>query len=131
MSLLYYPYKCDKLKSFWRIQGGVGLLTEDEKTMALLSRVLSLVGGFLAPLIIWVLKKDQSAYIAEHAQESLNFQISILIYATVAGILCLVFIGFLLLLFIWIFSLIVVIMATMKAYKGEMYRYPLTIRFIK
>ncbi|MEK3719908.1 DUF4870 domain-containing protein [Paenibacillus sp. FSL H8-0034] len=107
------------------------MLTEDEKTIALLSHVLCLAGGFLAPLIIWLLKKDQSAYIAEHAQESLNFQISVLIYSTVAGFLCIIFIGFVLLPLIGIAALVLIIVATMKAYKGEMYRYPFTIRLIK
>jgi uncharacterized Tic20 family protein len=115
----------------WRYTGGVSLLTEDEKTISLLSHVLSLVGGFLAPLIIWLLKKDQSAYIAEHALESLNFQISIMIYFAVAGVLCIILIGFVLLPIIGIFALVVIIVATIKAYKGEMYRYPLTLRLIK
>jgi uncharacterized Tic20 family protein len=114
-----------------RYRGGVSLLTEDEKTISLLSHVLSLVGGFLAPLIIWLLKKDQSAYIAEHALESLNFQISIMIYFAVAGVLCIILIGFVLLPIIGIFALVVIIVATIKAYKGEMYRYPLTLRLIK
>lgn len=107
------------------------MLTEDEKTMSLLSHILCLVGGFLAPLIIWLLKKDQSAYIAEHALESLNFQISIMIYTAAAGVLCFVIIGFILLPIIGIFALVVVILATIKAYEGKMYRYPLTIRLIK
>jgi uncharacterized Tic20 family protein len=107
------------------------LLSEEEKTLALLSHVLCFVGGFLAPLIIWLLKKDQSAYVGEHALESLNFQISIMIYSFVAGILCFVIIGFILLPIIGVFTLVVVILATVKAYNGEMYRYPLTIRLIK
>ena len=53
--------------------------TSDEKTMALLSHVLTLVAGFVAPLIIYLLKKDQSTFIADHARESLNFQITIFI----------------------------------------------------
>jgi uncharacterized Tic20 family protein len=107
------------------------LLTEEEKTLALLSHILCFVGGFLAPLIIWLLKKDQSAYVAEHAQESLNFQISIMIYSFIAGLLCFVLIGFVLLPAIGVFMLVVVILATIKAYNGEMYRYPLTLRLIK
>ncbi|WP_240421072.1 DUF4870 domain-containing protein [Paenibacillus periandrae] len=107
------------------------MLTDDEKTFALLSHVLSLVVGFLAPLIIWLLKKDQSAYIAEHAQESLNFQISVLIYSAVAGVLCFILIGLVLLPLIGIAALVLIIVATVKAYKGEMYRYPFTIRLIK
>jgi uncharacterized Tic20 family protein len=111
--------------------GGGQLHTDEEKTLALLSHVLCLVVSFIAPLIIWLMKKDQSSYVAEHAKESLNFQISIAIYSFVAGILCLVVIGFVLLPAIGIFALVVIILATMKAYNGEMYRYPLTLRLIK
>ncbi|SFL72813.1 hypothetical protein SAMN03159341_10929 [Paenibacillus sp. 1_12] len=107
------------------------MLTEEDKILALLSHILCLIVGFLAPLIIWLIKKDQSVYISEHAQESLNFQISVIIYSAVAGILCLVFIGFLLLPLIGIATLILIIIASIKAYRGEMYRYPLTIRLIK
>ena len=53
--------------------------TSDEKTMAILSHVLCLVAGFIAPLIIYLVKKDESAYVKEHAKESLNFQITMFI----------------------------------------------------
>lgn len=72
--------------------------TSDEKTMALLSHVLTLVAGFVAPLIIYLLKKDQSTFIADHARESLNFQITICIiiialFITVIGILLIWLVG--------------------------------------
>ena len=66
-----------------------------------------------------------------HGKESLNFQISMLIYAIVSGILCLIFIGFLLLAAIGITSLVCVIIASVKASNGVPFRYPLTIRFLK
>jgi len=99
--------------------------------MALLSHILSLLTGFIAPLVIWLIKKDQSQYVAEHAKESLNFQISITIYLFVSSLLTLVLIGFILLPAIGVFALIVIIIATIRANNGEMYRYPLTIRFVK
>lgn len=105
--------------------------TSDEKTMAILSHILTLVAGFIAPLIIYLVKKDESNYVREHAAESLNFQISITIYLIISGILMLLLIGFLLMFAVGIFALIVVIMATIKASEGKSYRYPLTIRLIK
>lgn len=102
--------------------------TSDEKTMAILSHVLTLVAGFIAPLVIYLIKKDESAFIREHAKESLNFQISVFIiivalFITVIGILLVWIVG--------IAALVFVVLATMKASEGKLYRYPFTIRLIK
>ncbi len=105
--------------------------TSDEKTMAILSHILTLVAGFIAPLIIYLVKKDESAYVREHAVESLNFQISLIIYCIASAILMIVLIGIFLLFAVGIFALIVVIVATIKASEGKHYRYPLCIRMIK
>jgi uncharacterized protein len=102
--------------------------TSDEKTMALLSHVLTLVVGFLAPLIIWLVKKDDSSFVAAHAKESLNFQITCTIICIV---LFLTIIGILLIWVVGIVALILVIMASIKANEGKLYRYPFNIRLIK
>ncbi len=104
--------------------------TSDEKTMALLSHVLTLVPGvgFLAPLIIYLIKKDESSFIAAHAKESLNFQITL--YIVIFG-LFITIIGIFLIWIIAIVALVLVIIATLRANEGKLYRYPLNIRFIK
>src|SRR5579863_1946118 len=75
--------------------------TSDEKTLAMLSHVLAIVGGFgiLPPLIIWLIKKDDpnASFVTENAKESLNFQLTVLILAFICIILALVLIGILLL----------------------------------
>jgi uncharacterized protein len=88
-------------------------------------------GNIIGPLVVWLIKKDEFAIVDEHGRESLNFQISLSIYSIVSFFLCFAFIGFLLLPAILIAGLVFVIIATLKANKGESYRYPLTIRFIK
>ena len=88
-------------------------------------------GNIIGPLVIWLVKKDQFPYVDQEGKESLNFQISMTIYALVAGVLCLVFIGFLLLPIIWLVDVIFVIIASIKANEGVGYRYPLTIRLLK
>lgn len=93
--------------------------------------VIPTIGHILAPLIIWLIKKDESPLVDDQGKESLNFQISLTIYAIIAGLLTLVVIGFILLIALGIFDLIVVIIAAVKANSGEKYRYPLCIRFIK
>lgn len=88
-------------------------------------------GNIIAPLVIWLIKKDESPFVDDQGKESLNFQISITIYALVALVLTLIIIGFFLLLAVGIFALVMVIVAAVKANDGEKYRYPLCIRFIK
>ena len=102
--------------------------TNDEKTIALLSHVLTIVASFLAPLIIYIVKKDESAFVSAHAKESLNFQITV---ALVIILLCITIIGILLVWFVGVASLILVIIATIRASEGKLYKYPISIRFIK
>ena len=87
--------------------------------------------GLIAPLIIWQIKKDDHPFINENGKEAVNFQISIHIYIVISAILCLVFIGFLLLPAVIIFNLVVLIIAGVKANNGESFKYPLCFRFIK
>ena len=77
--------------------------TQDEKNLALIMHVLSLVGfSLLGPLIVWLVKKDESAFLDRQGRELLNFQLSILIYSIVSLVLCRVFIGFALLSWLFI-----------------------------
>ena len=102
--------------------------TSDEKTLALLCHILTFIAPILAPLIIWLIKKDESAFIAYHAKESLNFQITVVI---VCLILVISIIGLVVVWLVGIFSLILVILASLKASEGKLYKYPFTIRLVK
>jgi len=102
--------------------------TSEEKTMAILSHVLCIVAWFLPPLIIYLVKKDESSYVAAHAKESLNFQITMCLAVIVLAI---TIIGLFLLWVVGLVATIFIIIATIKASENKLYRYPLTIRFIK
>ncbi|WP_433439823.1 DUF4870 domain-containing protein [Nonomuraea sp. CA-141351] len=102
----------------------------DDTTMAMLAHVLGLVVSWVGPLIIYLMKKDESPYVRDQAAEALNFQITMFIGYIVAGILVVVFIGMLLLPAVWILSLIFHIQAAMATNRGERYRYPFSIRMI-
>ena len=102
--------------------------TSDEKTMAVLSHALTLAVGFLAPLIIYLVKKDESGFVRDHAKESLNFQITVFI--VLVG-LFITIIGILLMWLVGILALVFVILASIKTSEGKMYRYPFTLRLIK
>lgn len=105
--------------------------TSDEKTMAVLSHILTLVAGFIAPLVIYLVKKDQSTFVTAHAKESLNFQITLIIAYIICFILMFVLIGILLMVLLGISALVLVIVATIRASEGKLYKYPFSIKFIK
>ena len=97
---------------------------------ALLGLFFHFLGHILGPLIVWLLKRGDSPEIDAYGKESLNFQISILIYDAVAAILCIVLIGIPILIGLWVLNTVLVIIASVKAGQGQFYRYPFTIRFI-
>lgn len=111
---------------------------KEERTWAMVCHLTGLssfigvpFGNIIVPLIIWLIKKDEFPFVAEQGKESLNFQISMTIYAIVAGILCMVLVGYFLLAAIVIVDLIFVINAAVAANKGESYHYPLAIKFVQ
>ncbi len=108
-------------------------LTNEQRTFALCAYLIPLLtnSNFIAPLIIWLLKKGEDTYIEKHAKESLNFQITFLIYVLVAWVSFFVLIGAILFPAVIITYIVFAILASIKAYKGEEYRIPLCIRFIK
>ena len=105
--------------------------TQDEKNLALIMHVLSLVGfSLIGPLIVWLVKKDESAFINAQGRELLNFQISFLIYAIVCIPLCFVLIGIPLLIVVGLASFILTIIGLVKATEGKIYRFPVTIKML-
>ncbi|CAN5123941.1 DUF4870 domain-containing protein [soil metagenome] len=98
---------------------------------ALLGFFLPWGGHILPPLIVWLSKRGESTAVDEHGKESLNFQLSMLIYNIIAGVLVLALIGFVLLPILHVLNVVFVILASLRASEGELYRYPITIRFLR
>jgi uncharacterized Tic20 family protein len=98
---------------------------------ALLGVLLHFPGHILGPLIVWLAKRHDSPEIDAHGKESLNFQISMLLYTAIAAVFCLVLIGFLVLPILWVLNAVFVVVASIQASDGKLYRYPMTIRFIE
>ena len=88
-------------------------------------------GGLIAPIVIWQIKKDAHPFIDEQGKESVNFQLSVLVAVIACIPLCFILIGFLLLVVVGIGNIVYIILAALAANKGEHYRYPVSIRFIK
>jgi uncharacterized Tic20 family protein len=87
--------------------------------------------NIIAPLIIWQLKKGESAFVVQHSKESLNFQISLMIYSLASALLVLIFIGVLLLVGLFVFNIIAVVIAGVRANEGAYYKYPMAIKFFR
>ena len=86
--------------------------------------------NILGPLILWLWKKDTCPGVDQHGKEAINFQISMSIYTILAGFSIFIVVGLVLLPSVIITNLVLIVIASMKASRGEFYRYPLTIRFI-
>lgn len=93
------------------------------------------LGSFLPPLVIWMVKRDESEFVADQAKEALNFQITIAVALVVAWILTasVVFaiIGLPLLGLIYVGDIVMAIVAGMRANEGERYRYPFAFRVVR
>lgn len=105
-------------------------LDSDAKSFAMLVHLLAIFTGFIGPLIIWLVKKDEYPFVDDQGKEALNFQITVTLATLVSCVLVLVCIGYFLLFAIMIIDLVFCIMATIAANRGETYRYPINIRFI-
>jgi uncharacterized protein len=97
---------------------------------ALLGLFFHFFGHLLGPLLVWLIKRGDAPEIDANGKESLNFQLSMLIYDIIAGILCLVVIGIPILIALWILNTVFVIIASIRTSEGKFYRYPFTIRFL-
>jgi uncharacterized protein len=112
------------------------LPADQERLWGMLAHLLSFVAaylflGFVAPLVILLVFGPRSAYVRAHAVESLNFNLSWLLYGIVGVILAFLLIGIPILIALGVAYLVLVVIASVRANNGVLYRYPLTIRFIR
>ncbi|HYO41459.1 MAG TPA: DUF4870 domain-containing protein [Nocardioidaceae bacterium] len=103
---------------------------EDEKLWAIGAHLGPLVLGFIAPLVVWLVFKDRSAFLDRTGKEALNMQLSYLIYFLVASLSIFVLVGLFLLPLVGVAWFVLMILATVKAGSLQDYRYPAIIRFI-
>ncbi len=112
--------------------------TRDERKWAMLCHLSALsayigvpFGNILGPLIVWLIKRDESPFVDEHGREAINFHTSMAIYVIIASVLCVILIGIPMLLALIIMSFVCIIIAAVRASDGQPYRYPMTIRLLK
>jgi uncharacterized Tic20 family protein len=110
---------------------------EDARNLATLAHLLGIFTSFVAPLVIWLTKKDSDPFVESQSKEALNFQITAAIAHLANGIA-----GIVLILVWWLVgwavSLAITgimiwwsVLAVQATNKGEAYRYPFNLRFIR
>jgi hypothetical protein len=112
--------------------------SETARTLGMACHLLGFAGvtgipfaNILGPLVMWLVKREEYPFVDDQGKQALNFQISFTIYGIVAFFSLFILIGFLLLPAVGITWIVLTIIAAVRAQKGEAYRYPLTIPFMK
>ena len=112
-------------------------LSETERNWAMLCHLSAFAGyffpfgGIIGPLICWLTRKDESQWVDQNGKQSMNFQLSITLYMVLAIPLCFILIGIPIVIFLGFLEVICIIIASVKAAKGEEFKYPISIPFIQ
>lgn len=104
--------------------------SKNERSDALTIHLMGVFMGVLGVLIFWLMKRKTSDFVDQHGKDAMNFQITAILAIFASIPLMLVLVGFVLLLVVIVLMYVFPIIAAVKANKGELYRYPLTIRFL-
>jgi uncharacterized Tic20 family protein len=131
------PEEFDEFDTLGNEYGDLYEPTNEERTLGLLSHLSSLsgfiipFGNILGPLLMYLIKREESEFAADQAREALNFNITMTLAMIVAAVLMIVLIGFLLLPALGLAWVVLTIIAAIKANEGEWYQYPFTLRLVK
>jgi uncharacterized Tic20 family protein len=113
------------------------VLSESERNWAMFCHLSAFAGfffpfgGIIGPLICWLSRRDDSAWVNLNGRNSLNFQLSMLLYIVLAIPLCFIILGIPIIIVLGTLKVICIIIASVKAAKGELFRYPMAIPFIQ
>ncbi len=103
--------------------------TNEEKVLSILTHLLALFTSFLAPLIILLVSEKEN--VKKHCRRALNWQISVIVYGIVGSILIFIVIGIPILIALSVMNIVFCIIAAIKASDNKVWKYPLTIEFVK
>jgi len=113
------------------------VLSETERNWAMLCHLSAFAGfffpfgGIIGPLICWLSRKEESYWVNLNGKNALNFQLSVMLYIVLAVPLIFIIIGIPIIIMLVTLKIICIIIASVKAAKGELFRYPLSIPFIQ
>ncbi len=115
----------------------IRVLSETERNWSMLCHLSAFAGfffpfgGIIGPLICWLSRREDSTWIDENGKSSLNFQLSVLLYMILILPLCFIIVGIPIMVALVLLKIICIVVASIKASKGEEFRYPLSIPFIQ
>jgi uncharacterized Tic20 family protein len=109
----------------------VGPENDSARTMAMLIHLLAIFTYWLVPLILWLVKKDESRFVDQQGKEVVNFELTLLIGWVAGGLTWCLFVGILIIIAVVVVNIVFGILSTIAVNKGLPYRYPVCIRFIK
>ena len=124
-------------EGFKEVRDEVKVLSESERNWAMLCHLSAFAGfffpfgGIIGPLICWLTRKDESAWVDVNGKASMNFQVSILLYIVLTIPLLFIIVGIPIMMFLGALKVICIIIASVKSSKGEKFRYPLSIPFLQ
>ena len=113
------------------------LLTESERNWAMLCHLSAFAGfffpfgGIIGPLIFWLSRRDDSTWVNLNGRAALNFNLSMLLYMVLAIPLMIILIGIPIVICLGILKIVCITIGSIKAARGEIFRYPLSIPFIQ
>ncbi len=120
-----------------RLDQAVSGLSRDENSWAILIHITQFCGyalpllGWVVPLVLWLMKRDESEQIDAHGKIVMNWILSVLIYGIVCGLFSIILIGIPLAIALGIVGVVFPIIGAVKASDGELWPYPMSIRFLK
>ena len=116
-------------------------VSDEDKQMAMFVYLLGIFTGFIGPLILWLIKRDQSKFIDYHGKEMVNFSITLAIVgvciAAIGGPVVVLTFGLAalivvpLLMAVNIYAIVMIVIGAIKANRGEWYEFPISLRLIK
>ena len=106
-------------------------MATNDQSIGVIPHVLNIFTGFLGPLIMYFIVEDKDKFAKDNCKTALNWAFSSMIYYVISAILILVFIGIFLIWALYIMTVVFSIMAAVKASKGEVWKYPMSIQFFK
>jgi hypothetical protein len=123
--------------SSWNPSGGGGgqLVPSEDRNWALGSHIGGVLAayvalGFIAPLIVLLVRGNRSPFVRRHAVESLNFHIFVAVLSVISAVLVIVGIGLVMLIVLGLYYIVGVIMGTVAASQGREFRYPVNVRLV-
>jgi len=87
--------------------------------------------GILAPLVLWLARRETDPEVDFAGKEAVNFQLNLLFWQLVAGVLSFCLIGIPMIIGLAVAEIVLVVLATIETYNGRRYRYPWILRVLE